>query len=146
MNDSFTKTAEYLENNCEKLSAQIEYIYTHWQEKLDAGLRNLLMTEDREKISNADKIGLEAFQKELQGAVLEKKTENPETLLGKDNKSGLLGELIAKCVREEPIIESDIHKLIAGTQGTNIRIFPEGGIQDGRTIQWVFVDKNGNPE
>lgn len=39
------------------------------------------MTEDREKISNADKTGLEAFQKEIEIAVQTKNTENTEALL-----------------------------------------------------------------
>ena len=116
MSDSLNKTAEYLGNNCEKLSEEIEYISNHWQENLDAGMRNLLVTEDREKISNADKTGLGAFQKELQIAVQEKKTKNTETLLGTDGKSGVIGDLIGKTVREEPLIESDIHKLIAATE------------------------------
>lgn len=146
MTDNVKKISEYFENNCAKLGTEIEYVYTHWQENLDAGMRNFLVTEEREKITWSNKIGLEAFQKDLHVELWEDKIKNIEALIWKDKKSGILWELISKSTREEPLTESDVYKLIAATEGTNIRIFPEGGTRDWRTIQWIIVDEKGNPE
>lgn len=144
--NSVQKTAEYLENNCEKLSEEIDYISSHWQENLDAGMRNLLVVEWNDKVNSSDKIGFEAFQKDLHVALWENKINGISALIGEDKKSGIIGTIIDKLNSKNTLEEADIHNLIIATEGTKIRIFPAWETKEWDTIQWVLLDENGNPD
>lgn len=138
---------EYLDNNGEKLTAEIDGLINNWQEKLEEGSREFLVQDANEKIGSKNKIGLQAFQAELTVDMQEKmKWETAPALVGEDEKGGILQEIIDKTHRSEPITEADIYRLMKATEGTKIRIFPEWGEKDGRYIQWAWVDENGTPD
>lgn len=56
---------EYLDNNGEKLTAEIDSIINDWKGKLEEASREFLVQDATEKIGAKNKIGLQAFQANL---------------------------------------------------------------------------------
>ncbi len=77
-----------MRDNGKYLALEIEETWNKLPEKLDDAARKALEIEDNEKISGTNRIGLEAFQNEMQVLAMETKNQKAfEKLLGTDLKS-----------------------------------------------------------
>lgn len=74
---------------------------------MDGKMRELLIRTEEEKIASKNKNGLEYLH-----SILVQNKPQYEALIGKDGKSGILNEVIAKSKTHGLITEGDIHNLI----------------------------------
>lgn len=153
LKDHVATISRKLANGGAELKADIQYFWDNLSSNIEKWVLEAIREDDAEKICDVDEHGLAKLRTEILGIILQKnKTKQDpknfemyEALVGKDGKGGLLETIIGKASKKAFITESDIYDLMSATAGTDIRIFPENGSREWKTIQWVHLNERGTP-